>query len=196
MSLSQPGPTAADRFRAALTTLYADLDAAVQRFEPVCELSGRCCRFAEYDHTLFLSEPEAAFLLAEAPTPSRALDEGESCPWQNHAGRCTARDARPLGCRVYFCDPGYAPHAPALSEEFLGRLKRLVDEHGLAWNYAPLHHHLQRAAADGRLPSPPHSGHSEPRAPAFGLTLLQTTNTVEPDRRSVPADPASWRLPT
>jgi hypothetical protein len=40
----------------------------------------------------------------------------------------------------------------ALSEAFIGRLKRLVDDHGLAWNYAPLHHHLHQARSEGRFP--------------------------------------------
>ena len=45
-------------------------------------------------------------------------------------------------------------HAHALSEAFLGRLKRLVDDLELPWNYAPLHHHLRQAEAEGRFPPP------------------------------------------
>lgn len=144
----------ASRFRAAMHALYEALDADVARMGPVCRLSGRCCRFAEYDHTLFLSGPEAALLLDEAPPPVRSLDTGATCPWQDAAGRCTARGARPLGCRVYFCDPAYQSHAPRLSEIYIDRLKRLVDEGGLSWDYAPLHTHLDRAAAGGRFLSP------------------------------------------
>jgi Fe-S-cluster containining protein len=142
------------RFRAALQALYRELDAEVAARGPVCALSGRCCRFVEYDHTLFVSEPEVALLLADAPPPARPLDEGATCPWQDAAGRCTAREARPLGCRVYFCDPAYQEHAPALSETFLNRLKRICEAQDLPWNYAPLHHHLRRARAQGRLPEP------------------------------------------
>jgi hypothetical protein len=143
-----------DRFRAPLRALYRELDEAVAAHGPVCRLSGLCCRFAEYDHTLFLSEPEAALLLADAPPPVRPLDDGATCPWQDDHGRCTAREARPLGCRVYFCDPAYQGHAPTLSETYLARLKRLCEAHGLAWNYAPLHHHLRRAELPGRTPVP------------------------------------------
>ena len=139
-------------FRAALRALYADLDADVARHGPACRLSGRCCRFAESDHTLFVSAPEAALLLADAPPPARPLDDGATCPWQDRLGRCTARDARPLGCRVYYCDPAYGPHAPALSESSIARLKRLVDDLDLPWDYAPLHHHLHAARAAGRFP--------------------------------------------
>jgi Fe-S-cluster containining protein len=139
-------------FRDALRALYDDLDAEIARLGPSCALSGRCCRFEEYGHTLFLSAPEAALLLAEAPAPSRPLDDGASCPWQDPRGRCTAREARPLGCRVYFCDPAYQPDAPALSERFIARLKRLVEDFHLSWDYAPLHHHLRRAEAEGDFP--------------------------------------------
>ncbi len=150
-------PTAADlslnRFRTPLYALYAELDAAVDRLAPVCQISGRCCRFEEYGHTLFLSEPEALLLLAEAPPPLRPLDDGASCPWQNERGHCTAREARPIGCRVYFCDPAFQDHAPELTEVALGTLKRLVEALELPWNYAPLHQHLRRAEADGRFPA-------------------------------------------
>ncbi len=139
-------------FRESLHALYTELDIAIAARAPVCQLSGRCCRFEEYGHTLFVSEPEAALLLSEAPAPSRPLDDGKTCPWQDDRGRCTARDARPLGCRVYFCDPAYQSEAPALSERYLGRLKRLVDAFDLSWNYAPLHRHLARAEAEGRFP--------------------------------------------
>jgi hypothetical protein len=141
-------------FREGLRRLYEDLDAAVARLGPVCLLSGRCCRFGEYGHTLFLSAPEAALLLAEAPPPSRPLDDGSTCPWQDSQGRCTAREARPLGCRVYYCDPAYQAHAPLLSEQFITRLKQLADAHERPWDYAPLHRHLERARDEGRFPPP------------------------------------------
>jgi hypothetical protein len=140
-----------DAFRAEFAALYDDLDAEVRRLGPVCNLSGLCCRFHEFDHTLFLSAPEAALLVADAPPPSRPLDDGATCPWQDQHGRCTARSARPLGCRLYFCDPAYRDEGPRLAEEFIGRLKALVDRLGLPWDYAPLHRHLRDAIVTGRL---------------------------------------------
>jgi hypothetical protein len=56
---------------------------------------------------------------------------------------------------VYFCDPAYQPHAAELSEEFIGRLKQVVNDLDLPWDYAPLHDHLRRlgfaAVADPRV---------------------------------------------
>lgn len=129
---------------AEIEAIYNEIDSKVAERGPVCELSGRCCRFQEYGHTLFVSDCEFQYLISHAPTPVRPLDEGKSCPWQDERNRCVARDGRPLGCRVYFCDPTYdAGHE--LSEQFVARLKRLSDQHGLPWSYAPLHRHLARA---------------------------------------------------
>lgn len=141
-------------YRVSLQELYRRLDAEVARAGPVCELSGRCCRFEEYDHTLFLSDPEAKLLVIDAPEPVRPLDDGASCPWQDVRGRCTARDARPMGCRVYFCDPSYEQTGPEIAERSIALLKEVVDRMGLSWNYAPLHRHLHRLRSEGIFVDP------------------------------------------
>src|SRR4051794_22433541 len=91
-------PARLTELRVQLRRLYEDVDRAVSNLGPTCALSGRCCRFREYGHTLFLSAAEAVLLTDLAPRPERDLDTGESCPWQDAHGRCTAREARPLGC--------------------------------------------------------------------------------------------------
>ena len=65
-----------------------------------------------------------------------------------------ARDARPLGCRLYYCDPAFRDQIPELGEAFIGRLKRLVEARDLPWDYAPLHRHLRDAAEAGRPSTP------------------------------------------
>ncbi len=149
-----PTRSLADEARLPLRALYGELDQAVAELAPVCQLSGRCCRFEEYGHTLFLSAAEAAVLIADAPPPVRPYDQGASCPWQDRHGRCTAREARPLGCRVYFCDPRYDDQAPILTERFLIRFKEAADQRGWPWDYAPLHRHLAAAYATGELRNP------------------------------------------
>jgi hypothetical protein len=148
----------AEEARLPLSALYADLDRAVAELAPICRVSGRCCRFEEYGHTLFLSAAEAAVLIADAPPPARAFDLGATCPWQDGLGRCTAREARPIGCRVYFCDPRFDEQAPILTERFLARLKELAAQRGWAWDYAPLHRHLAPAYESGALRDPRESG--------------------------------------
>ena len=140
--------------RESLQAIYAELDREVASHQPLCSLSGRCCRFGEYGHTLFVSAPEFSLLLADAPAASRPLDDGLTCPWQDQAGRCTARSARPLGCRVYFCDPSFEPHSGPITEASLAKVRDLCDVQELPWSYAPLHHHLQAAADSGRFSTP------------------------------------------
>ena len=141
--------------RAAVLGVYADVDAAVAAAGPRCDASGRCCRFTEYGHTLFLSHFEAELLLEGAP-PYDAPVSRDGCPFQV-GGLCTARDARPLGCRIYFCDPAYQETGNRITEEAIAALKRLADEHAAGWRYAPLHVHLNEAArpaapTPGRMP--------------------------------------------
>jgi Fe-S-cluster containining protein len=150
-SIDENGPLELD-WRHDLRELYEELDREVASLGPKCDLSGRCCRFLEYGHTLFLSSGEVEFLLDLAPAPARPLDQGATCPWQNSRGHCTARESRPLGCRVYHCDPAFLEELHRLSERFIDRLKRLSSKHNIAWNYAPLHRQLHDARRRGRFP--------------------------------------------
>ncbi|MBX7103050.1 MAG: hypothetical protein K1X57_03165 [Gemmataceae bacterium] len=144
--------------REQLRSIYRSADAAVAAAGPVCESSGKCCRFTEYGHTLFLSAIEAELLLETAPEYESVDRHG--CPFQVST-LCTARVDRPLGCRVYFCDPSYQDAMPEILESHLRQIKQLADEHDLPWRYAPLHEFLGQALAEGRparvpLPVTPH----------------------------------------
>ncbi len=126
--------------RRQVLELYREVDQAVAAAGPVCVASGRCCRFREFGHVLFLSNLEAEVLLAGAP-PYEQPVSADFCPFQKDT-LCTAREPRPLGCRVYYCDPSYQETGNRITEEFLRRLKQLAAEHGMQWRYAPLHHFL------------------------------------------------------
>jgi Fe-S-cluster containining protein len=130
-----------DRRRLVLE-LYAEVDRDVAAAGPVCVASGRCCRFKEWGHTLFLSNLEAEVLLAGAP-PYEGPVSADFCPFQKDK-LCTAREPRPLGCRVYFCDPTYQEKAAAITEKYVRKLKELAEAHELPWRYAPLHEFLSR----------------------------------------------------
>lgn len=164
--------------RDQIHALYTELDEAIRRWGPVCELSGRCCRFAEFGHTLFVSAPEFAILLAEAPPPVRPIDDGASCPWQDERGHCTARSARPLGCRVYYCDPSYQDRGQELSEVYIGHLKGVVEHQGLSWQYAPLHHHLHRAVESGLLLAGSAAQASTPAEPGQTSSILGSLDSA------------------
>jgi hypothetical protein len=152
--------------RAEVLAIYAEADAAVAAAGPRCDASGRCCRFKEYGHTLFISNLEADVLVAAAP-PYRQPASADFCPFQVD-NLCTARDPRPLGCRVYFCDPAYQETGNAISETYLRRLKALAEEHGTDWRYAPLHTFLNEADVPAV-----HSG--EPVPPPARIPLAVTS---------------------
>src|SRR5438128_2618290 len=132
----------AEELRRRVLELYREVDHAVAAAGPVCVASGRCCRFKEYGHVLFLSSLEADVLLAAAPPYDKPVS-AEFCPFQKD-NLCTAREPRPLGCRVYYCDPAYQETGNRLTETYLHRLKELAQEHGVDWRYAPLHHFLNQ----------------------------------------------------
>jgi len=126
--------------RQEVMRLYADADKEVAAAGPVCVASGRCCRFKEYGHVLYLSGLEADVLLSAAP-PYEAPVSADFCPFQK-GNLCTAREPRPLGCRVYYCDPAYQQTCSDIMEKYTRRLKQLAEREGLEWQYAPLHHFL------------------------------------------------------
>jgi len=126
--------------RRLVLELYAEVDRAVAAAGPVCVASGRCCRFKEYGHVLYLSNLEAEVLLHSAPPYEQPVG-ADFCPFQQ-GNLCTARAPRPLGCRIYYCDPNYQETGSRLTEDSLRRLKDLAEREGLPWLYAPLHHFL------------------------------------------------------
>src|SRR2546423_169126 len=115
----------------AVLAIYREVDAAVAAAGPVCVASGRCCRFKEYGHVLFISNLEAAVLLENAPPYAQPVTP-DYCPFQD-GNLCTAREPRPLGCRVYYCDPNYQETGNSLTETYLRRLKELAEAAGVAW---------------------------------------------------------------
>ncbi|MFL5240566.1 MAG: hypothetical protein ACJ8FY_00520 [Gemmataceae bacterium] len=138
-----------EQISSQIRDLYQATDAAVAAAGPVCVASGKCCRFKEYGHTLFLSNLEAEVLLADAPSFAQPVS-ADFCPFQE-GNLCTAREPRPLGCRIYFCDPAYQETSRRISEEAIGKLKRLAEDNGLEWRYAPLHSFLNEALPKAQI---------------------------------------------
>ena len=130
--------------RRRVLEIYREADAAVAAAGPVCVASGRCCRFAEHGHVLYISNLEARVLLDAAPAYERPVSP-DFCPFQKDK-LCTAREPRPLGCRVYFCDPAYQETGNQITETYLQKLKELACATGNEWLYAPLHHFLNNVA--------------------------------------------------
>jgi len=137
-----------------LRDLYAELDAAIAAKGPTCWSSGKCCKFDEFGHRLYVTGLEIAWFMrqvgeakAEAGndvTESRIRlpqfaelsmpRPGGACAYQID-GLCSTHTVRPLGCRIFFCQQGTEAWQQDLYEAFLKRLQNLHDQHGLEYRY-------------------------------------------------------------
>lgn len=118
-----------ERAFAELEGLYAELEVELNELSPRCEMSGLCCRFEEADHELYATGLEADFTADRHPQAPEPEAEGR-CPY-HVAGRCQAREGRPLGCRSYYCDDSKREELEALHESYLARVRKL--ESGLGY---------------------------------------------------------------
>lgn len=126
-----------------LEAVYADLGRELAERNPLCGLSGRCCRFASSGHQLWTTRLEVDYLLARERTPD-SIPEGV-CPYLED-GRCSVRDHRMLGCRVYFCDPAYAEAMGDVYERYHARVKEIHRRHDLPYVYAEFLGEMRRRA--------------------------------------------------
>ena len=76
-------PTVSQRSGSSCVSFTRTSTQAVAGLAPLCELSGRCCRFREYGHTLFLSAAEAAPADRRCASARRRARRRRSCPWQD-----------------------------------------------------------------------------------------------------------------
>jgi Fe-S-cluster containining protein len=124
---------------AALESVYAYIAAQVESRRPVCEQSGRCCRFEEHGHRLYVTGLEAACTLAQL---GRTLGRDElalakargGCPFQID-NLCSVHAIRPLGCRVYYCDPTAQQWQEELSERALAEVRRIHERYVIPYRY-------------------------------------------------------------
>src|SRR5262245_41164884 len=118
-----------------LEVIYADLERELAELRPLCSRSSRCCRFKEYGHQLWTTSVELDYLVDRQGLPPEGKSETGTCPYLKE-GLCGVRDHRMLGCRIYFCDPGYASAMGPLYEKYHARIKELHRRHGLPYEYA------------------------------------------------------------
>ncbi len=108
----------------------ADRDIAAQ--PATCWNRAECCHFGSFGHRLYVTALEVSYYLALGELPPRVADD--SCP---HArdGKCHARERRPLGCRVFYCDPAAEDWQGPMTERRLARLRAMHEELGVPYFY-------------------------------------------------------------
>lgn len=123
--------------REAVLGAYAEVQREIERRRPVCVVSGRCCRFEEYGHRLFVTTAELAAFAHDLPgTPAEAATawDGTGCPFQVRK-LCGVHAIRPFGCRMFFCDATSTEWQNEVYEQFHARLKRLHEDLDVPYFY-------------------------------------------------------------
>jgi Fe-S-cluster containining protein len=122
----------------AVGAIYDAVQREIDARRPLCVMSGRCCRFEEYGHRLYVTTLElASFLAAAAPGGLlMRIDhrDRQGCPFQLN-GLCSVHAFRPFGCRIFFCDPTATQWQQDLYERYHAELKRLHETLGVRYFY-------------------------------------------------------------
>ena len=126
----------------AVHELYAQVQVEIDQRRPRCEMSGRCCKFEEYGHLMYITTLELGAFVHEfskqfGPEELRRKFlpwSGAGCPFQ--AGKlCGVHAFRPFGCRIFFCDPTSTAWQHEQYESFHNKLKELHGTFGVPYAY-------------------------------------------------------------
>ena len=139
----------------AVAAVLAEAEADIAARRPVCRSSGRCCQFEEWGHRMYVTGVELVHFATVHGTPETQnakpktqngagakvvslaqffAGEVRGCPYQVD-GLCTAREARPLGCRVYFCDENAQGWQSEVYEKYHTKLKAVHERFGVPYRY-------------------------------------------------------------
>lgn len=141
------------RIDAALRAFYEALDREITAGEATCWQSGACCRF-DASFRNYVTGLEIAWFVAQMGEPLQVPDavepatrlpvlpsasgkpspEGDPCPYQID-GLCSGHAVRPMGCRIYFCQPGTQQWQQHLYEHHLDALQALHEREGVTYSY-------------------------------------------------------------
>lgn len=131
------------RTERALASIFEEAEDLVRSHRPLCLASGRCCRFREHGHRLYVSGLEATWFLERLAseqgrllTRNEVFEAGEAgtCPLLED-GLCSVHAIRPFACRSYFCDPRAGWQQEAY-ERWHARIRSLHEEFRLPYVYS------------------------------------------------------------
>lgn len=120
--------------RDAIDQLYRSVQDEIDRRQPICVISGRCCRFEEFGHRLYVTTLELARFVSDLSVEPDSSWDGTGCPFQRNR-LCTVHPIRPFGCRMFFCDATSTDWQNATYARFHADLKRLHDDLGVPYFY-------------------------------------------------------------
>lgn len=160
----------------AIADIHGQIQGRIDERRPVCTASGRCCNFERFGHRLYVTGLETAMTLDSVPVAlalgsvdlAGALTDG-TCPFVVR-GLCGVHPARPVGCRVYFCDSSAQPWVNELAERAAQGVKRVHERFGIEYRYAEWRSMLEMFRASGVAVVPRAPAAFEPRDPFVPLT--------------------------
>ncbi len=112
--------------------MYRQLDRKIKSFGNKCDNCKRCCNFQESKLDLFVSNIEFSYFVMNVS--ESIVPEGNVCPYLSQSG-CSVREFRPIGCRIYFCNPNEGYLQSDIYESSLNDIKKFVGELGLPYGY-------------------------------------------------------------
>ena len=145
----------------AIGKLYTRLDQRILELEVLCGQCGKCCRFGEFGQQLLVSTAEAGYFLAwlrrqpwsvRQTVTKASRDAGDVCPFLDGQS-CRMREARPLGCRIFFCQAKGPKRAKMqeIYERYHKRVGQVHEQTHLSYRYLPW---AQALAAAGQALNP------------------------------------------
>jgi len=121
-------------FLSVVHEVYDWLEEEIAAHQPVCRRRGDCCRFVEFGHKLYVTSVELAFLLGTCDRESATGGMAGTCPYLI-GDRCRARQSRPTGCRIFFCESSGQGWQEDLTESTLARLRDLHKRFDVPYAY-------------------------------------------------------------
>jgi len=125
---------AANKICTKVAEIYAWLNCQTASFATDCSACGKCCNFASFGHKLYITSPELLYFY-ENLKPLKMMNSG-CCPYLEDK-KCTARNFRFAGCRIFFCKAN-AQLQSSISEQAIGKFKKLCDENNFPYQYTEL----------------------------------------------------------
>jgi len=118
---------------AAIAALYDDVQKQIDQRRPLCVLSGRCCRFEEFGHRLYVTTLEMGTFLHQL-NGHESKPNPDGCPFQINK-LCSVHAIRPFGCRIFFCDSTSTQWQQEQYQHFHARLKQLHQQFDVPYFY-------------------------------------------------------------
>jgi Fe-S-cluster containining protein len=126
--------TAALQICAQVKQIYDWLDSNIKPSNNKCDACGKCCNFDSFGHKLFVTTPELLYFSRNVRNLRKMSTQ--TCPYLEN-GKCSARNFRFAGCRIFFCKAD-KDMQNRLSEESIEKFKTLCDKFNLPYRYVDL----------------------------------------------------------